>query len=105
MFRKSITVAVAGIVLAASPLSQASAHGRSWHHGGWGLGLVGAAVVGTTAAILAAPYALVGPPPVAYAPRAYSAAPPVYYAQPPVYYAAPPNAYGYYPGTGYAYRR
>jgi hypothetical protein len=105
MYRKSITIAVAGLLLAAAPLSQASAHGRFWHHGGWGLGLVGAAVVGTSAAILAAPYAVVGPPPLAYAPRGYYAAPPVYYARPPAYYAGPPVAYGYSPGYGYAYRR
>jgi hypothetical protein len=92
---------VAAMMLATVPLSPAEAHdGR---HGGGngeaiGLGLLGAAVVGSVAVLAAGaqPAPVYAPPPVYYAP------PPVYYAPPPVYYAPPPAVY-YAPG--YYYRR
>lgn len=99
MFRKTILAATAGAMLVAAPLSQASAHDH--FRAGLGLGLLGAAVVGTTAAILSAPAAAFAPPPVyaapAYAVPAYA---PVYAYPAPVVMARP----AYY-APGYYYRR
>jgi hypothetical protein len=98
MLRKSIAVAVVGAALLALPVTPSTAH-DGWGRRGWhgGLGVLGAAVVGTTAAILAAPL-MAPPPPVVYAPR-YLAPPPVAYAPayypPPAYYAAPQGVYYY----------
>jgi hypothetical protein len=99
LIRTSIAAAVAGALLLTAPSAPAAAHERGWH-GGWGLPLLGAAVVGTTAAVLAAPFA---PGYYAPPPRVYYAAPPVYYAPAPAYYGAPPPVYYGY-GHGY-YRR
>ncbi|MDR3518235.1 MAG: hypothetical protein P4M00_20745 [Azospirillaceae bacterium] len=97
--------AVTAALLAAAPLSSAQADG--WHHhDDIGLGLLGAVVAGTTAAVLSplVPHPVyVAQPPVYYAPP-----PPVYYAPPAAYYPPPPRVYYappprvvYYPGPAY----
>ena len=101
---KGVVCSFAALALAAAPLSSASAH--PWHyHGGilFGIGALGAAVVGTAAAVATAPLVALAPRPVYpapgyYAAPAYYAPPPAYYAPPPAYYAAPPAYYapGYY---------
>ena len=72
--------------------------GGYWHGGVWWPGAVAAAVVGTTAAIIAAPFvafgnvaasaAYVSPAAPYYAPQQYYS-PPVSYNAPPQYYAPP----------------
>lgn len=108
---KIVAGCLVAAMLAATPLSSAEA--RDGHQGeAIGLGLLGAAVVGTVAAMTAgqqpAPV-VVQEQPVYMAP-AY-APPPAYYAPPPVYYAPPPAAVYYAPppavyyAPGYYYRR
>jgi len=99
MYRKQIALSVVvALGLAAAPLSGAEAH----RHHGFPLFLpfiAAGAVVGTAAAIAAAPFQAIAAP----APYYYGAPPPSYYAPPPAYYA--PGYYqpgynqpGYYPG-------
>lgn len=125
MFRKFLVPAVLAVGLAAAPVEHASAHE---HHDGLGLALLGAAVIGGTAAILSAQggdddgqpvyvqqgyaqpvyaqpvYAqpVYAAPQVVYAQPVYAAPQVVYAAPPPVVYAAPYPTYGY--GYGYRYR-
>jgi hypothetical protein len=113
MQRTIIAIAAAGALLMAVPVAPAAAHDgyygnhgyygrhggyygngyRPHWHGGIGLGLLGAAIVGGTVAVLA------NPPPVYYAPPP----PPVYYApaMPRAYY--PPPAVIYTPPPGVVY--
>jgi len=84
MFRKVALSTALVAALAMIPVGSASAHDP---YRGVGLGLLGAAVIGTTAAVLLSGPRAAPPPEVVY-----TAPPPVYYAAPPpaVYYAAPP---------------
>jgi hypothetical protein len=99
MYRKQIALSVVvALGLAAPPLSGAEAH----RHHGFPLFLpfiAAGAIVGTAAAIAAAPFQAVATP----APYYYGAPASSYYAPPPAYYA--PGYYqqgynqpGYYPG-------
>ena len=105
---KITACAVAALAIAVAPVSSASAH--YYHHGVlFGVGAVGAAIVGTAGALLAAPFvalsAAVPRAPAYYAPPGYYAPPPAYYAPPPGYYAPPPAYYAppptYYAPPGY----
>jgi hypothetical protein len=92
MFRKIVCATVVAAALAIAPISQASAHDY-YHRHGVGLGILGAAVIGTAAVVGAAATIATAPFTAVVAPQ------PVYAA--PVY--APPPAYVYpYP---YYYRR
>jgi len=88
MTRKRIMVAcVVAIAVASAPLTPALA----WrHHGGPFLlpFAIGAAVLGTAAAIATAPFAAIAGPPAPYPGYAYAPAP-YYYGPPPGYYYAP----------------
>lgn len=100
--------ALAAAIAVAAPLDPAQARDRHGNDLAIGL-LLGAAAVGTTAAILSAPSTEVyaAPPPVYYAPPppVVYAPPPVYYAPPPpVYYAPPPVVYYAPPPRHYYYR-
>lgn len=103
MFRMTATAAALATALVAAQPSAAAAHDRD---GGLALGILGAAAVGATIAVMAAPPVMaqpvyVAPPPV------YAAPAPVYMAPPPVVYApayAPAPVY-YYPAPGYYYYR
>ncbi len=106
MFRfKAAACAVAAVALTMAPLSSASAHYYRHGYGPlFGIGVLGAAVVGTAAAIATAPFALLGARPYYAAPPAYYAPPPAYYYGPPRGYYAPPPAY-YRPPAPYYYGR
>ncbi|CCG42502.1 hypothetical protein [Magnetospirillum molischianum] len=108
---KFVVCALAAAMTVAMPVDSAQAGDRHGRDLALGL-LLGAAAVGTTAAIMSAPSGPVyaAPPPVYYAPPPpvyyappppvgyYAAPPPVYYAPPPppvVYYAPPPPRYYY----------
>ena len=96
MVRKYLLASSVAAALVIAPLSNASAND---HFHGRGIGLLGAAVIGTTAAILAAPLVIAaGGQPVA--PMPYYGGPGYY--PPPVVYVGP----GYYghPYGGYYYR-
>ena len=71
MFKfKAAACVLAAVALTTAPVHSASAH--YYRHGGgifWGIGALGAAVIGTAAAIATAPF-------VALAPRPYYGAPP-----------------------------
>jgi hypothetical protein len=102
---KAAACVLAAVALAAVPTGSASAH--YYRHGGgifWGIGALGAAVVGTAAAIATAPFVALAPRPYYGAPPAYYAPPPAYYPPPQAYYAPPPAYYappGYYAQPGY----
>ncbi|SEH44828.1 hypothetical protein [Magnetospirillum fulvum] len=107
---KLVVCALAAAMAVAAPLESAQARDRHGNDLTLGL-LLGAAAVGTTAAIMSAPSSEVyaAPPPVYYAPPPvyYAPPPPVYYAPPPpVYYAPPPPPVVYYapPPRHYYYR-
>jgi len=101
---KAAACVLAAVALAAVPTGSASAH--YYRHGGvfWGIGALGAAVVGTAAAIATGPLVALAPRPYYGAPPAYYAPPPAYYPPPQAYYAPPPAYYappGYYAAPGY----
>jgi len=95
---KFIVCALAAAMTVATPIESAVAGDRHGRDLALGL-LLGAAAVGTTAAIMSGPsertyYA--PPPPVVYAPPppvVYAPPPQVVYAPPPVMYAPPPPVY------------
>ena len=91
---KIAACALAAAVLAVAPMTEASA--RPFHHGHggifFGVGALGAAVVGTAAVIATAPFVALSSPGYYPAPG-YYAPPPGYYAPQPSYYAAPPGTY------------
>lgn len=97
---KTIAGVVAAVMLAAVPYVPAEAH----DHGrgdAIGLGLLGAAVVGSVAALAAAS---APPPQPVYVAPAYAPPPTVVYAPPPpVVYAPPPTVYYAAPGYYRAY--
>ncbi len=118
MKHKLVTMLALSTMMAATPLTDASAHGWGGHrgHGGrdFGLFAFGAAVVGATAVVLSAPFNAIAeagsappqpyyPPQQAYQqapqPYYYAPAPQAYYAPPPVYYAPQP----YYAPRYYRY--
>jgi len=103
---KFAACALAVAMTVAAPIGSAQAHERHGDDLALGL-LLGAAAIGTTAAIMSSPSTEVysAPPPVIYAPPppVYYAPPPVVYAPPPVYYAPPPPVY-YAPPPRYYYR-
>jgi hypothetical protein len=106
---KTVAGLVAVTLLASIPLSSAQANGGRQANA-FALGVLGAAVVGTVAAMANQPAPVVVqaqpvyvPPPVVYAPPPVYVAPaPVYVAPAPVYYAAPPPVVYY--GHGYYHR-
>ncbi len=114
--RTLITGSVVAIALALAPISSAFAggsnngwhgnnwHGNGWHGGGWGWGwpvvALTAAVVGTAAALITAPFAaaasIANQPAYYYGPA--PVAPPVSYNAPSYY--APPQAPAYQGPSG-----
>jgi hypothetical protein len=81
-----LAASAVALAVVSAPMTPALAR---HHHGGPGFWpfAVGAAVLGTAAAIATAPFAVVAPPPAPY----------------PAYgYAPPPSAYGPPPGAYYA---
>ena len=115
MKHKLVKMLALSAVMAAAPLTDASAHGGWGHHGGGGRDLgffaLGAAVVGATVAIATAPFNAIAeasaPAPQPYYPQqAYQQAPQPYYAPPPqAYYAPPPVYYAPAPYYGRGYYR